>query len=178
MDKCNDNKKTGTDKGIRKYKAPQCTPGCLAIYKVIRDGFNPRLSAEVAFVRPEKEQQSNWLVWPNNSFYWPRVFIFCKQMQRAFNVFKNTLKWLKIDSVDQKFNWLEWGNFSQDAGMPGTERVIAFSQLAVKGLISSTLLSEQLNKYCWTTNWSHNVQVLWLIVLYLCPGRSPDITGH
>jgi hypothetical protein len=41
---------------------------------------------------------------------------------------------LKIDSVDQKFNWLECGNFSQDAGMPGTERVIAFSQLAVKGL--------------------------------------------
>jgi hypothetical protein len=42
---------------------------------------------------------------------------------------------LKIDSVHQKFNWLECGNFSQDAGMPGTERVIAFSQqLAVKGL--------------------------------------------
>jgi hypothetical protein len=41
---------------------------------------------------------------------------------------------LKIDSVDQKFNGLECGNFSQDAGKPGTERVIAFSQLAVKGL--------------------------------------------
>jgi hypothetical protein len=40
---------------------------------------------------------------------------------------------LKIDSVDQKFNWLECGNFSQDAGTPGTERAIAFSQLAVKG---------------------------------------------
>jgi hypothetical protein len=26
----------------------------------------------------------------------------CKQTQRAFNVFKNTLNWLKIDSVDQK----------------------------------------------------------------------------
>jgi hypothetical protein len=25
----------------------------------------------------------------------------CKQTQRAFNVFKNTLNWLKIDSVDQ-----------------------------------------------------------------------------
>jgi hypothetical protein len=62
-------------------------------------------------------------------FYW-------KQTQRAFNVFKNTLNWLKIDSVDHKFNWLECGNFSQDAGMPGTERVIAFSQLAVKGLQS------------------------------------------
>jgi hypothetical protein len=58
----------------------------------------------------------------------------CNQMQRAFNVFKNTLNWLKIDSVDQKINWLVWGNFSQDAGTPGTERVIAFSQLAVKGL--------------------------------------------
>jgi hypothetical protein len=41
---------------------------------------------------------------------------------------------LNIDSVDQKFNLLECGNFSQDAGTPGTERVIAFSQLAVKGL--------------------------------------------
>jgi hypothetical protein len=41
---------------------------------------------------------------------------------------------LKIDSVDQKSNELECGNFSQDAGTPGTERVIAFSQLAVKGL--------------------------------------------
>jgi hypothetical protein len=28
-------------------------------------------------------------------------------------------------------------NFSQDAGTPGTERVIAFSQLAVKGLKKS-----------------------------------------
>jgi hypothetical protein len=60
--------------------------------------------------------------------------LYCKQTQRAFNVFKNTLNWLKIDSVDQKFNSLECGNFSQDSGMPGTERVIAFSQLAVKGL--------------------------------------------
>jgi hypothetical protein len=61
-------------------------------------------------------------------------WLYCKQTQRAFNVFKNTLNWLKIDSVDQKLNWLECGNFSQDAGTPGTERVIAFSQLAVKGL--------------------------------------------
>jgi hypothetical protein len=30
--------------------------------------------------------------------------LYCKQTQRAFNVFKNTLNWLKIDSVDQKFN--------------------------------------------------------------------------
>jgi hypothetical protein len=63
--------------------------------------------------------------------------LYCKQTQRAFNVFKNMLNWLKIDSVDQKFYWLECGNFSQDAGTPGTERVIAFSQLAVKGLTSS-----------------------------------------
>jgi hypothetical protein len=60
--------------------------------------------------------------------------LYCKQTQRAFRVFKNTLNWLKIDSVDQKFNWLECGNFSQDARMPGTESVVAFSQLAVKGL--------------------------------------------
>jgi hypothetical protein len=63
--------------------------------------------------------------------------LYCKQTQRAFNVFKNTQNWLKIDSVDQKFNWLECGNFSQDAGTSGTERVIAFSQLAVKGLINT-----------------------------------------
>jgi hypothetical protein len=62
--------------------------------------------------------------------------LYCKQTQRAFNVFKNTLNWLNIDSVDQKFNRLEYGNFSQDAGTPGTERVIAFSQLAVKWLKS------------------------------------------
>jgi hypothetical protein len=61
---------------------------------------------------------------------------YCKQTQSAFNVFKNTLNGLKIDSVDQKFNWLERGNFSQNAGTPGTERVIAFSQLGVKGLNS------------------------------------------
>jgi hypothetical protein len=59
---------------------------------------------------------------------------YCKQTQRAFNVFKSTLNWLKIDSVDLKLYWLECGNFSQDAEIPGTERVIAFSQLAVKGL--------------------------------------------
>jgi hypothetical protein len=60
--------------------------------------------------------------------------LYCKQTQRAFSVLKNTLHCLKIDSVDQKFKRLECGNFSQDAGTPGTERVIAFSQLAVKGL--------------------------------------------
>jgi hypothetical protein len=69
--------------------------------------------------------------------------LYCKQTQRAFNVFKNTLSWLKIDSVDQKFNWLECGNFSQDAGTSGTERVIAFSQLAVKGLkVAWTLITQ------------------------------------
>jgi hypothetical protein len=65
--------------------------------------------------------------------------LYCKQTQRAFNVFKTTLNWLKIDSVDQKFNWLGCGNFSQDARTPSTERVIAFSQLAVKGLIGNVL---------------------------------------
>jgi hypothetical protein len=60
--------------------------------------------------------------------------LYCEQTQRAFNVFKNPLNWLKMDSVDQKFIWLECGIFSQDAGTPGTERVIAFSQLALKGL--------------------------------------------
>jgi hypothetical protein len=40
--------------------------------------------------------------------------LYSKQTQRAFNVFKNTLNWMKIDSVDQKllkicsidFSWL------------------------------------------------------------------------
>jgi hypothetical protein len=69
--------------------------------------------------------------------------LYCKQTQRAFNVFKNMLNWLKIDSIDQKFNWLECGNFSQDTGTPGTERVIAFSQLAVKGLTDMIVLVVQ-----------------------------------
>jgi hypothetical protein len=30
--------------------------------------------------------------------------LYCKQTQRAFNVFNYTLNWWKIDSVDQKFN--------------------------------------------------------------------------
>jgi hypothetical protein len=59
--------------------------------------------------------------------------LYCKQTQRAFKVFKNTLNSLKIDSADKKLNWLECGNFSQDAGTSGIERVIAFSQMAVKG---------------------------------------------
>jgi hypothetical protein len=63
--------------------------------------------------------------------------LYCKQTQSAFNVFKNTLNWLKFDLVAQKFHWLECGNFSKDAGTPGTERVIVFSQLAVKGLTTS-----------------------------------------
>jgi hypothetical protein len=50
--------------------------------------------------------------------------LYCKQTQRALNVFKNTLNWLKIDSVDQKFNC---GNFSQDAGTPGTESHCVFT---------------------------------------------------
>jgi hypothetical protein len=36
---------------------------------------NIKLPHEVAFVRPEKEEQSDWLVWPNDSFHWPGVFI-------------------------------------------------------------------------------------------------------
>jgi hypothetical protein len=28
--------------------------------------------------------------------------LYCKQTQRAFNVFKNTINWLKIDSIDQE----------------------------------------------------------------------------
>jgi hypothetical protein len=52
-----------------------------------------------------------------------------------------TKRVLQIDSVDQKlfkFQSTMWGNFSQGTGTPGTQtqRDIAFSQLAVKGLIS------------------------------------------
>jgi hypothetical protein len=60
--------------------------------------------------------------------------LYFKQTQRAFNVLKKHAKLIENLSVDQKFNLLECGNFSQDAETPGTERVIAFSQLAVKGL--------------------------------------------
>jgi hypothetical protein len=75
--------------------------------------------------------------------------LYCKQTQRAFNNFKNTLNWLKIDSVHQKFNWLECGNLSQDAGTPGTEWVIGFSQLAVKGLKSVSWRSEDMIYWLW-----------------------------
>jgi hypothetical protein len=74
--------------------------------------------------------------------------LYCNQTQRAFNVFKNKLNWLKIDSVDQKFNWLECGNFSQDAGTPGTETVIAFSHLAVKGLKWCNFLIQYDHCFC------------------------------
>jgi hypothetical protein len=88
----------------------------------------------------DRENWSDWLVWPNDSFFFfflPGVFILQTDAKR-FNVFTNTLNWLKIDSVNQKlfkFNWPESGNFSQGAGTPGTDKDIAFSQLAVKGLI-------------------------------------------
>jgi hypothetical protein len=74
--------------------------------------------------------------------------LYCKHTQRAFNVFKNTLNWLEIESVDQKFSWLECGNFSQDAEIPGTERVIAFSQLAVKGLIHIAVALNDVSCLC------------------------------
>jgi hypothetical protein len=84
--------------------------------------------------------------------------LYNKQTQRAFNVFKNTLNWLKVDTVDQKFNWLECGNFSQDAGTPRTERDIAFSQLAVKGL--SYKSSVEFSKKCSSTNCIYKLSVL------------------
>jgi hypothetical protein len=77
--------------------------------------------------------------------------LYCKQTQRAFSVFKNTLNLLKFDSVDQKFNWLECGNFSKDAETPGTERVIAFLQLAVKGLNSDWLLRNERGVTDWNS---------------------------
>jgi hypothetical protein len=55
---------------------------------------------------------------------------------------KNTKNWLQIDSVDQKLFKIQYtvcGNFSQGAGTSGTGSDIAFSQLAVKGLSTSTL---------------------------------------
>jgi hypothetical protein len=109
-----------------------------------RRGFNP-FTAEVAIMRlPGSVPKSHLCDQRRKSkvtglsdlmtLFIDLGCLYCKQTQRAFNVFKNTLNWLKIDSVDQKFNWLEWGNFSQDAGTPGTEGVLAFSQLAAKGL--------------------------------------------
>jgi hypothetical protein len=50
--------------------------------------------------------------------------LYCKQTQKAFNVSKNTLNWLKIDSVDQKLFKIqltrEWELLSKGAGTPGT----------------------------------------------------------
>jgi hypothetical protein len=47
---------------------------------------------------------------------------------------KTTKNLLQINSVGQKLSTV-WGNFSQGARTPCTQRDIAFSQLAVKGLI-------------------------------------------
>jgi hypothetical protein len=45
--------------------------------------------AEVACVRPEKEEQSDWLVWPNDSFHWPGVFIL-QTDAKSIQCFKKT----------------------------------------------------------------------------------------
>jgi uncharacterized Zn-finger protein len=100
--------------------------------------------------------------------------LYCKQTQRAFNVFKNNLNWLKIDSVDQKFNWLECGNFSQDAGMPGTERIIAFSQLAVKGLKVKKKATKTMFLTCWQNYLSYMFTCL-SYLFYLLTGEKPHV---
>jgi hypothetical protein len=53
--------------------------------------------------------------------------------QRIQCSLKKKKKKLQIESVGQKISTV-WGNFSQGAGTPGTQRAIGFSQLAVKGL--------------------------------------------
>jgi hypothetical protein len=54
-------------------------------------------------------------------------YLYCKQMQRAFSVFKKHAK--LIENRFSRSKVQKCGNFSQDSGMPGTEGVIAFSQL-------------------------------------------------
>jgi hypothetical protein len=92
---------------------------------------SPRLSAEVAFVRPEKEEQSDWLVWPNDSFHWPRVFIL-RTDAKSIQYFQIHAKLIE--------NWFSRSKVQLSVGTSHKTleclalRVIAFSELAVKGL--------------------------------------------
>jgi hypothetical protein len=56
-----------------------------------RNYATPRLSAEVAFVRPEKEEHSDWLVWPKDSFHWPNC-LYCKQYAKSIQCFQKHAK--------------------------------------------------------------------------------------
>jgi hypothetical protein len=59
-------------------------------------------SAPKSHLCDDRENWSAWLVWSNDSFHWPEVFILQRDA-RSIQFWKNTLNWLKIDSVDQKF---------------------------------------------------------------------------
>jgi hypothetical protein len=87
----------------------------------------------VAFMRPDRVDWNDWLVWPDDSLMGLGC-LYCKQTQRAFTVLKNTKKWLKIGSVDEKLFKFQLTRVWELLTMPGTERDVAFSQLAVKGL--------------------------------------------
>jgi hypothetical protein len=62
--------------------------------------------------------------------------LYCKQTQRAFNVFKSTLNWLKIVSEIKsysKFNWLERGIFSQGLERLALRETLHFHSWRWKG---------------------------------------------
>jgi hypothetical protein len=62
---------------------------------------------------------------------------------------KHTHKnWLRINLEGQKLS-TAWKNFSQSAGAAGTERDIAFSQLAVKGLINGSPSAQEVTPTHW-----------------------------
>jgi hypothetical protein len=65
--------------------------------------------------------------------------LYFKQTQRAFNVFKKHIKLIENRFSRLKVLLTRVGT-SHKTGTPGTERLIAFSQLAVKGIKSSKLV--------------------------------------
>jgi hypothetical protein len=96
----------------QKYECDACnktfTRACSLKHKLIHAEQKNRVVGNNA--GDLNKVNTSWSMDAWKSCVWCVCFIdlgclYCKQTQRAFNVFKNTLNWLKIDSVDQKFNW-------------------------------------------------------------------------
>jgi hypothetical protein len=98
--------------------------------------------------------------------------LYCKQTQRAFNVFQNTLNWLEIDSVDQKFNWLECGNFSRRWNAWHWESHCVFTAggewvKAKKSHVARVIVIDAYFHISWTSDRRHSqkyfVKIAWFI---------------
>jgi hypothetical protein len=112
--------------------------------------------------------------------------LYCKQMQRALNFFKNTLNWLKIDSVVEKLfdiqltrmwkllTW-RWNTCHWDI------LYIVFSQLAVKGLshvhfsvVLCCIGTQPAERMCQTSAlilWPLHVQIVLSIIIHIYKDR-------